>query len=110
MGVRRINRGLPSLWLAMNAIGIVVFLALASRAWIEPELADVPGASGGDAFVWAGLVFPVLGFVALAHIVFAAVALRCFIKAKQWGGAAVLLLSSIAWFVALLFDNMHHGM
>ena len=107
--MRRIDRGLPGLWLAMNAIGIVVFLALASRAWIEPELADVPGASGGDAFVWAGLVFPVLGFVALAHIAFAAVALRRLVKAKQWGEPAVLILSSIAWFVALLFDIAHHG-
>ena len=103
------ERRLPGLWLVIDTIGIVAFLVLASRSWIEPELADVPGASGGDAFVWAGLVFPVLGIVALTHIAFAAVASRRLAKAKRWREPAVLILSSIAWFVALLFDNAHHG-
>ena len=34
-------------WGLANALGLTTFLAFASRAWIEPELANEPGASAG---------------------------------------------------------------
>lgn len=54
------------LWLA-NAVGIAVYLTLASRAWIEPEIAYVLGASAGDFLLWGTTALPVLILFVLLH-------------------------------------------
>ena len=57
-----------SRWLAVNALGILVFLARASRFWIEPELAEMPGASGGAAFGWIAMAAPIFAIFFLANL------------------------------------------
>lgn len=39
-------------YLILNVMGALLFLAVASKTWIEPEVADIPGASGGAGIVW----------------------------------------------------------
>jgi hypothetical protein len=46
--------------IGINVIGIFAYLGYASDCWIEPELANVAGASGGDAIVWGIRAFPIL--------------------------------------------------
>jgi hypothetical protein len=47
------------LFLVINAAGIAMFLLVASCFWIEPELADVPGANGGNGFGWIIFAAPI---------------------------------------------------
>jgi hypothetical protein len=55
-------------WLAANIIGIAAFMASASRFWIEPELADVPGASIGNAISWTFEAAPIAVFFLLTNL------------------------------------------
>lgn len=49
-----------------NVLGCIAFVWVASFYWIEPNLADVPGASGGAFFLWGEGAVPILlGFVVL---------------------------------------------
>jgi hypothetical protein len=48
-------------WLALNVIGAAAYIRVASRSWVEPELANVPEAHGGGAaFVWFLGAAPIL--------------------------------------------------
>ena len=61
-------------WCIANLAGLLVFLGWSSSCcWIEPELADVPGASGGEAFVWAAGPLPMLAGFVLADLAWAMV-------------------------------------
>jgi|GEM_PF-6071296 len=42
------------LWVVANLIGMALFLHLATQTWIEPELANEPGASGESITVRQG--------------------------------------------------------
>ena len=96
-------------WVIFNLIGIGLFLKIASLSWIEPELANEPGASAGDAFVWFLTAVPLLALFALGHLIAACAALT-----KSWRGRkaqpGLILLPTIAlWIGAAWFDNLHHG-
>lgn len=77
----------------VNLIWIVVFLILASTSWIEPELANVPGANGGDTFVWFATTVPVLVLFLLSNLVWLAVSLKDAASSnlKSFGFGALLL-------------------
>ncbi|MEO6217941.1 MAG: hypothetical protein ABIO86_18070 [Sphingomonas sp.] len=49
---------------------------LASTSWIEPELANVPGANGGDTFVWFATAVPVLALFLIGNLDWLAVSLN----------------------------------
>ncbi len=51
---------------ALNVIGVIVYLQFATQGWIEPEVANIPGAAGGGALLWGISALPTL----LAFIVF----------------------------------------
>ncbi len=91
------------LWLALNAAGIALFFALAVKTWIEPELANVPGASGGAAFVWGISALPIFLLFIVANFIAGFRALR------RRHGAIFAALTLIAWFAAFYFDGIHHG-
>lgn len=97
----RVNRWW--LWLALNAGGIALFFALAVKTWIEPELANVPGASGGAALVWSLSALPVFLLFIVANLVAGFRAWR----GRQ--GAIFVSLMLVAWIAAFYFDGIHHG-
>ena len=67
-------KSLDITFMATNAVGIVLYLVLASRGWrIPQEHGMVPVA--GEPFVWA-LALPVLGAFLLANIVWGGLLLR----------------------------------
>jgi hypothetical protein len=91
------------MWLALNAAGIALFFALAVKTWIEPELANVPGASGGAAFVWGLSALPVFLLFIVANFV------AGFIASRRRHGAIFVALTLVAWIAAFYFDGIHHG-
>jgi hypothetical protein len=91
------------LWLALNAGGIALFFALAVKTWIEPQLANVPGTSGGAAFVWGVSALPVFLLFIVANLVAGFIALR------RRHGAIFVALTLVAWIAAVYFDGIHHG-
>jgi hypothetical protein len=99
---------------AFNVIGIVLFLSIASDCWIEPELANEPGASGGDAIVWGSTALPILAGFFLFDLVWLTVECVAYWSRKVWRlSLASLFLTFVviplAWFIAAYVDNSHHG-
>ncbi|NKF24802.1 hypothetical protein, partial [Solimonas marina] len=94
-------------WLVFNVLGIAVFLVVASYSWIEPELAHIPGASGGAPIVWALTALPILAAFALLNI---AAVVWFAIARKLLNPISRAAIASIAlWVVAFIVDGLHHG-
>jgi len=93
----------------VNLIAIVAFMLVASNEWIEPELADVPGASGGAGIVWVLVVFPIFLGCGLLDLMW--VILVCFVcKWKEMWRLGLAFLPILAvWLGALYVDGLHHG-
>ena len=98
-------------WLILvNAVGAAVYLIVASRLWwIEPAVADIPGASGGAAFIW----FPVsiYFFVTFLAVNCAALLRHFFVLFKKRGQKLSLyaLSAPAIWMLAVWVDFQHHG-
>lgn len=99
---------IPKVWLAANVIGIATFLYLASFFWIEPELADVPGASGGAFIGWALFAAPVALVFGIANLGWLMVTLFR-LRRREWFPSICAMAMLAAWYGAYLFDNAHHG-
>lgn len=85
-----------------NAVGIVLYLVLASRGWrVSQEHAMIPVA--GEPFVWA-LALPVLGLFFVANLAWAGVLVR---HRKSKRGLWWLLTLGI-WLIAVCVDFAHH--
>lgn len=98
------------IWLVVNACGVVAFLIVASRVgWIEPELADVPGAIGGGAIVWALMAFPIVLAFACLHIAAAFWAFLVHRKHGRWPMDKYFWVSIPMWIIACIVDSLHHG-
>ena len=94
------------IWASINAIGAGLFLSIAaSCCWIEPELANEPGASAGDAFVWAIYALPIFTVFVLTDLAILVTAL--WRKKKMSAVLSGLLLAS--WIAVFLLDRAHHG-
>ena len=85
-------------------------MASASRFWIEPELADLPGASGGAAFGWIVMAAPIAVFFLLANLGWLTRSLLRPARSGEWITISLAILLVAAWIAAWLIDNAHHGM
>lgn len=95
-------KSLDITFMAANAVGIVLYLRLASRGWrIPQEHGMVPVA--GEPFVWA-LALPVLGAFLLADIVWGGLLLRGReSKRRLWW-----LITAAVWLFAIGIDFSRH--
>jgi len=97
------------MFVAVNTIGAVLYLFAASVGWVEPELADIPGASGGGAVIWFLFAVPVFFLFFLANI--GTLVWACIHRFRNGGW----LISKWGWFVPLiwllaaLLDFYQHG-
>ena len=89
-------------FMAANAVGIALYLALASRGWrIPQEHGMVPVT--GEPFVWA-LALPVVGVFLLADIVWGGLLLRDReSKRRLWW-----LVTAAVWLLAIGIDFSRH--
>ncbi len=97
-------------FLAINAVGIALFLLVASAFWSELEVGDIPGASLGNAFGWFVFAVPIAViflFCDLLWLVLAAIE-------ADWPDRLRYVVISLAvlatWAAAYAFDNAHHGL
>lgn len=96
-------------WLGVNAIGVAAFLVAASQTWVEPEVADVPGASGGGPLVWGlealsiFVAFVLLNLCALVWVYL----IRRHSASRSIGLAAMVSLP--VWLIAFAVDHLRHG-
>lgn len=96
-------------WLLANVAGIALFLALAMRTWVDPELRDVPGASGPQFAHWATTALPIFLLFIAVHIVLGLSAAKEVVARHGGRGIMVLAVTLCCWVVAFVFDNAHHG-
>ncbi len=83
-GFRKFQPLRDGIWLAMNAVAVIAFLWWSSRTWIEPELRDVPGASGGAPLVFTLLVLWMLGPLSLLNLGWLAWSARRALRERDW--------------------------
>jgi hypothetical protein len=89
-------------FMVANAVGIVVYLVLASRSWrISEEHGAIPVT--GEPLVWA-LALPVLGVFLLADIVWGGLLLRY----RQPKRGLWWLITGGLWVIAIWVDFAHH--
>ena len=94
-------------WLVVNVVGIGIFLVVASHSWIEPELADIPGAGGGAPLVWALTALPIFAVFVLFNI---GAVLWSFLAKRGLGPLRRAAIASVPlWLVAFVVDGLHHG-
>ena len=94
--------------LGINGFGAVAFLMVASRFWVEPELAGISGASGGAAIGWFFMAAPIFLVLVLFNIgvcIWAVIVCR---KQGSWPLSNLVWLSIPMWLFALVIDTWHH--
>ena len=95
-------KSLDIAFMVANAVGIVLYLRLASRGWrIPQEHGMVPVT--GEPFVWA-LALPVLGAFVLADIVWGGLILR----ARQSKRRLWWLVTAAVWLLVIGIDFYRH--
>ena len=97
------------IWVIANLIGMALFLHLAVQTWIEPELANEPGAGGGEGIVWGTSALPIFLLFMLAHFIFSLVAHRQLERSGSWRGEVFVGITFLCWVAVFFFDNAHHG-
>jgi hypothetical protein len=94
--------------LAANAIGLIAYLHLASKTWIEPELRGVPHAIAGTTFVWVLSAFPVLFVFLLVDIAWLCVTISRGFRSRDWWPTTVVMGTAAIWTAAVLLDFSNH--
>ena len=85
-----------------NAVGIVIYIVLASRGWRRPEEHGMIPVTG-EPFVWFQAV-PVLGAFILANMVWGALLIRSAKpRTERWW-----LITVGVWLLAICVDFVHH--
>jgi hypothetical protein len=97
------------LWVIANLIGAALFLHFAIQTWIEPELANEPGANGGEFMVWGLTALPIFLFSMLAHFLVGFLAHRQRGRTGSWRGEIFVGVTLTCWIVLFFYDNAHHG-
>ncbi len=93
----------------LNAVGAALYLVVASRAWwLEPELADIPGASGGGPIVWYFVTRFTLGLVTAINLSVFLFQLTAFAKRRNWKLGFAALFIPFLWALTIGIDFAHH--
>jgi hypothetical protein len=92
----------------LNVVGALSYLALASRTWLEPELAGVEVARGGDAFVWFLSAMPILAVFVAINFSVVLFHLFSYLRKRKWRLGAAALSVPILWAIVVYIDFSHH--
>jgi hypothetical protein len=95
-----------TLWLALNVLGMAVYLKLASALWVRHGEEGTPGGPG-DAFYWLLILVPVLAVFATLN----SIALTAIVRRPRALGRRVALALWLAvaglWVGAVVIDQLH---
>ncbi len=91
-------------WIAANLAGAALFLWLASKTWIEPELRGEDVARGGDAVVWLATALPVLAAFFVVNLIWLAVTFAKLAKARAWAPILPLAVTGLLWLFTVRID------
>ena len=85
-----------------NAVGIVLYLVLASGGWRIPEEDGMVPVTG-EPFVWA-FALPVFGIFFLLNVIWGIQLLRH----KERKGRFGWVVTAVVWLLAIVIDFSHH--
>lgn len=106
MKIRPLRDGV---WLGLNGMVAIIFLWLTSSQWIEPELKDVPGASGGGPFVFTLFVLWVVGPISLLNLGWLGWTARRSLRERDWTPVGIFGLMVVGWMAVMLFSASKLG-
>jgi hypothetical protein len=92
----------------INWMGAVIYLAVASQFWADPDLKEVPGASGSDPILWALEALPTLGLCLLGNIIWAIVELARQVLRRRLMLNPAFVLIPVIWLAAICIDFANH--
>jgi hypothetical protein len=95
-------------WLAANAAVAVAYLLIAAMSWTEPEVRDVPGASGGAPIIWGLTAVPLFLLATSGNLAVCAWAWRRHSMNGRWPAAPLAWLIPLVWVCAVVVDFAHH--
>ena len=106
--LRRPNRN-AAILLAANLAATALFLVVASVSWVEPELKDVPGASGGAPIVWALTALPIFALALVLNL--SVLAWAAWVRRREgaWPLGHIAWGSLLFWVAAIFIDSSRHG-
>ncbi len=95
-----------TLWLALNLLGMAVYLKLASALWVRPGEEGTPGGPG-DAFYWLLILVPVLAIFAVLNSIVLSVIVRRPRALGRGVALALWLAVAVLWIGAVAMDQLH---
>ena len=91
--------------LTCNAVGIAIYLVLASRAWAIPEERALGlNSTTGEPFIWALSVFPIYAVFFLVNCIWGMLLLR----RHDWRSGRFWIGTFGLWVGAVVIDFAHH--
>jgi hypothetical protein len=92
-------------WLALNIVGVCLYLWSASSLWVRPGEESEPGGPA-DALLWLFTVFPILiAFVGLNLVVLLTISRRIVGKHQRLTAFAVWLTVAAMWVGVFEYDQ-----
>ncbi|SRR5258708_35343956 len=89
--------------IALNLIGAIVYVRLASQSWAIPQERGLHSQTA-EPFIWFMSVMPIFTIFFLVDVVWGAVILG----RRQWRRGYLWLLTVLIWLVAAVIDFAHH--
>jgi hypothetical protein len=99
------HRGRPTDYalLALNLVGAIVYVCLASRAWAIPRERGLHSETA-EPFIWFLSVAPIVAIFFVVNVIWGALIL----VRRQWPRGYLWLLTALIWLVAAVIDFAHH--
>lgn len=93
------------LWLAVNVMGMGLYLFFAAALWVAPEDQGTPGGPG-DAFAWLFTVVPVLLVFAVPNLVALSKVIKGYRRTRSLVPVLLWIVVCSVWLNVLLFDHI----
>ena len=97
-----------TLWLAVNVLGMLIYLKLVSALWVIPGEEGMPGGPG-DAFYWLFFLVPVLAAFTLVNSIALFIAVRRFRRSGGCVALAVWLAVAVLWAGTVVIDHQRQA-
>jgi hypothetical protein len=99
----RLGRPRDYALLALNLVGAVVYVCLASRSWAIPRERGLHSETA-EPFIWFLSVAPIVAIFFVVNVIWGALIL----VRRQWPRGYFWLLTAFIWLLAVVIDFAHH--